>query len=250
MIRQKSTKDVFPMKFALCDDNSSFVNTLNDAIIQHYAYKDWICTIHRFTSPEALLSADLSSTQVVFLDIDMPHINGLDVAKRLRQDYPGLLVVFVTGHIKYAPAGYRVNAFRYLLKNELADELPQCLDEIWEILFVQQESLPIQQSEQIVHTRLIDIIYLEGTPLRRVLLHTTQAQKPIQECIGKLSEYESQLAHRGFLRIQKSYLVNMSHIVKIKSYKATLDTGEVLSVSEQSYAQICQKFALWKGQRL
>lgn len=248
MIKQKSPKDVFQMKFALCDDNNAFLNQLNESIIQYCAYKDWTCTVSRFTSPEALLNADLSSLQALFLDIDMPRINGLEVAKQLRNSYPDLIIVFVTGFIKFAPAGYRVNAFRYLLKNELTTELPLCLEEIWEKLFVLQDSIPIQQPDQTVHTRLVDILYFEGTPLRRVLLHTTQTQNPVQECIGKLSDYEAQLASKGFLRIQKSYLVNMFHIVKIKSYKATLDTGEVLTVSEQNYTQICQKFILWKGQ--
>lgn len=250
MIKQKRTKDVFHMKFALCDDNNAFLHQLNEAIIEHCAYKDWACSITRFSSPESLLKADISSVQVVFLDIDMPHINGLDVAKRLRQAYPSLIIIFVTGFIEYAPAGYCVNAFRYLLKNELAVELPLCLEAVWENLFVQQDSIPIPHPDQTVHTRLIDILYFEGTPLRRVLLHTTQAQDPVQECLGKLGEYESQLASKGFLRIQKSYLVNMFHIVKIKSYRATLDTGEVLSVSEQNYSQICRELALWKGRNI
>lgn len=249
MINVKTARDVYQMQFALCDDNHAFLNILGEAISRHCAYKDWSCSISRFSSPEKLLQADLESIQVVFLDIDMPQINGLDVAKQLHRDYPELIIVFVTAFLKYAPAGYWVNAFRYLLKNQLEEELPLCLDSIWEKLFVYQDSIPIRQPEQTVHMRLLDIVYFEGTPLRRVLLHTTQQKQP-QACIGKLGDYETQLTQRGFLRIQKSYLVNMLHIVKIKSYKATLDTGEVLTVSEQNYSQICQKFTLWKGQSL
>ncbi len=249
MISLNAARDVYQMQFALCDDNYAFLNRLDDAIIRHCAHRDWACSVSRFTTPEGLLRHDLSSTQVVFLDIDMPHMNGLDVAKRLRQSHPELLIVFVTGYIQYAPAGYCVNAFRYLLKNHLDDDLPLCLDSVWEKLFVYQDSIPIHQPEQTIHVRLVDITYFEGTPLRRVLLHTTQ-QEQAQECIGKLGDYETRLAPKGFLRIQKSYLVNMQHIVKIKSYKAMLDTGELLTVSEQNYSQICRKFTLWKGQSL
>lgn len=250
MLRQKHAKDVSLMNFALCDDNSAFLDILHKAIIQHCAYKDWVCSISHFTSPEHLLKTDLSSVQVVFLDIDMPEINGIDVAKQLRTKYSDLLIVFVTGYIKYAPKGYCVNAFRYLLKNQLTEELPPCLDAIWEKLFVDQESIQIQQPEQVVHIRLCDMVYFEGTPLRRVILHTTQQHALEQECVGKLGEYETLLTDKGFLRIQKSYLVNMAHIVKIKSYIATLDTGEKLTVSERNYQQICQRFTLWKGQRV
>lgn len=238
------------MTFALCDDNSVFLSILHNAIIQHCSYKDWICSISHFTSPEQLLKTDLSSVQVVFLDIDMPEINGIDVAKRLRAKYHDLIIVFVTGYIKYAPKGYCVNAFRYLLKDQLTDELPLCLDDIWEKLFVTQESIQIQQPDQVTHIRLSDMVYFEGTPSRRVILHTVQRDNPAQECIGKLGEYEALLKDKGFLRIQKSYLVNMAHIVKIKSYMASLDTGEKLTVSERNYQQICQQLTLWKGQHM
>lgn len=250
MIKQKSAKDVFQMTFALCDDNNAFLESLHESIIHYCAYKDWTCNISRFTSPEMLLKTDLSSVQVVFLDIDMPEINGIDVAKQLRMNYPDLLIVFVTGFIKYAPKGYSVNAFRYLLKNQLSEELPLCMEAIWEKLFVHHESLQIDQPEQTLQIRMSDILYFEGTSMRRVLLHTSQPNSPAQECIGKLSDYETKLVGKGFLRIQKSYLVNMSHIIKIKSYMATLDTGEKLSVSERNYAQICQQLALWKGQSI
>lgn len=238
------------MNFALCDDNNSFLNYLNDLIFQQCAYRDWTCNVIRFTSPRDFLEADLSSVQVAFLDIDMPGINGLDVAKQLRGHFPELIIVFVTGFIKYAPAGYCVNAFRYLLKNQLEDELPLCMDAIWEQLFVHTDSIQIQLTEQTIQIRLCDILYFEGTPLRRSILHPAAACGEPVECIGKLADYETQLEEKGFLRIQKSFLVNMSHIVKIKSYIATLDTGETLTVSERNYTQVCQKFTLWKGQSL
>lgn len=241
---------MYIVNFAICDDNSAFLDILQTAIMQHCAYRDWVCHISRFTSPAQLLEAELSSVQAVFLDIDMPERNGIDLARQLRAGYPDLLLVFVTGYIQYAPKGYCVNAFRYLLKNQLADELAPCLDDVWERLYVAQESIQIQQPEQLAHFRISDLVYFEGTPLRRVMLHTASPNAPKQECMGRLSEYEAQLADKGFLRIQKSYLVNMAHIVKIKSYTATLDTGEKLAVSERSYQQVCQRFTLWKGQRV
>ena len=250
MIRQKTAKEVLQMTFALCDDNNAFLDSLYESIMNYCAYHDWTCTIRRFNSPENLLKTDLSTIQVVFLDIDMPEISGIDVAKRIRINYPDLIVVFVTGFIKYAPKGYCVNAFRYLLKNQLAEELPLCMDSIWEKLFVHHESILIEQPEQTLQLRICDILYFEGTSKRRVLLHTVQSKSPVRECIGKLSEYDAKLASKGFLRIQKSYLVNMAHIIKIKSYIATLDSGEKLSVSEHNYNQICQQLALWKGQSI
>ena len=77
------------------------------------------------------------------------------------------------------------------------------------------------------------------------ILHSAQL-----ECIGLLSELEGQLAGAGFLRIQRSYLVNMAHIEKITNYYAYLSTGEALKVSVQNYREVCRQFLLWKGRHL
>lgn len=237
------------MNFALCDDNPSFLKELRYAIEQHCALRDWACNCNCYEHPKSLLASDLSTEQVIFLDIDMPEINGLNVAKILRKRYPDLFIIFVTAFIEYAPAGYCVDAFRYLLKPNLATELPGCLDAIWEKLFVSQDSIQVQRLDQLVHVRLKDILYFEGTANRHVLLHTTQSQTP-WECMGKLSDYEEQLADKGFLRIQKSFLANMWHIVDIRNYYAQLDNGQTLKVSQQNYSSICKTHLLWKGQDL
>ena len=108
---------------AICDDNAAAAQKLKSAIACICAEKDWPLEAEVYTSPGAILRADLSKTQVVFLDIDMPQMSGLEAAAQLRQEYPELIIVFVTSYIEYAPEGYRVNAFRYLLKQRMDTEL-------------------------------------------------------------------------------------------------------------------------------
>ena len=92
---------------------------------------------------------------------------------------------------------------------------------------------------------------MEGTARRHILLHLTSGGRQTRlECIGLLSELEGQLAGAGFLRIQRSYLVNMAHIEKITTYYAYLSTGEALKVSVQNYREVCRQFLLWKGRHL
>lgn len=247
--KKASAKVAIVMNFVLCDDNPTFLKELHYAIQQHCAIRDWACDCMCYNHPKDLLSADLSGCHVLFLDIDMPGVNGLDAAKLLRQKYPDLFIVFVTAYIEYAPAGYHVDAFRYLLKPNLSVELPACLDAIWEKLFVSQDSIQVQRLDQLVCVRLKDILYIEGTAYRHVLLHTIHSSTP-WECIGKLSNFDAQLAEKGFLRIQKSFLVNMWHTVDIRNYYAHLDNGEALKVSQQNYSTICRQYVIWKGQSL
>lgn len=238
------------MNIVSCDDSPEFLKELHAAIEQHCAMKDWAFHCQAFQRPEELLAADLSAVQTLFLDIDMPGINGLETAHRLRERYPELIIVFVTGFIEYAPAGYDVDAFRYLLKSDFEARLPRCLEDIWDKLYVRQESIRLTQAGRSVKMRLKDILYIEGTPQRHVLVHSIAHPGTPLECLGMLADYEEKLSGKGFLRIQKSFLVNMCHIDDIRSYSAILDNGEELKVSRRNYASICKQFLLWEGQNL
>lgn len=237
------------MNIILCDDNPSFLRELKHAVQQHCAVRDWSCDLRCFESPKALLSADLTGAQVLFLDIDMPDINGLEAARVLRRRYPELCIVFVTAFLEYAPAGYAVDAFRYLLKPNLAAELPLCMDALWDRLFVTQASIIVRRPEQTERVQLRNILYLEGTPTRHILLHTVSGGNPM-DCMGRLADFDTDLEPKGFLRIQKSFLVNMVHITDIRNYYAYLDNGENLKVSQQNYASVCKKYILWRGRTL
>lgn len=116
------------MKIVIIDDEPAMANYLCQQISLCCAKRDWVHDCYVFTSSEDLLHMDLSEINVAFLDIDMPKINGLQIAKELRKRYPEMIIIFVTSWIKYAPEGYEVNALRYLMKDRLPRELDSCLD--------------------------------------------------------------------------------------------------------------------------
>ena len=234
------------MNIVICDDERIFANELEFEIRKIASRKDLVISIRKFTISKLLLASDLSDCDVIFLDIDMPAPNGLEAAKTLRENYPDLILVFVTGWIEYAPAGYRVNAFRYLLKKNLAEDLPICLDEIQDKLLDNSTVISFSTRERTIEIAVRNILYLEGTPRRSVLLYLKQLRTPI-ECVGKLSDYETELHDKGFLRLQKSYLANMNNIEKIKNYYAVLTDGTSLKVSERQYSKVCKTFLMWKG---
>lgn len=93
------------MVTAICDDCAAAAQELKSNIESICAQKDWPLESAVYTSPAALLQADLSKTQVVFLDIDMPQVNGLEAAAQLRAKFPEIIIVFVTSYIEYAPEG-------------------------------------------------------------------------------------------------------------------------------------------------
>ena len=154
----------------------------------------------------------------------------------------------MTAWIEYAPEGYSVNALRYILKGRVDLEIEPCMDAIVEKLYENTDTIHVRQQDRVVDIVVKDILYFEGTPKRAIIMHTNSSPSGGVECTGKLTEFEAQLSGKGFLRIHKSFLVNMAHINKIKNYKAVLDTGVELKVSEQKYSDICKQYVLWRGQ--
>ena len=248
--KRRTERCVSPMKVAILDDDPMFVKELQQKISMGCAKRDWGLKCVSFSNPQELLDFDLSDTQVVFLDIDMPETNGIEVASQIRQRYTDIILVFVTAYIQYAPTGYKVNAFRYILKGSLNEEIGSCLDAIQDKLFEGKETILIDTKDSHLEIALQDILYFEGTPYRRTLLYTIHSDDQAIECRGKINEYEERLVGKGFLRLQKSFLVNMYYINKISSYTAKLRNGKILKVSEKSYKKICTEYLVWKGGRL
>ena len=237
------------MKIAICDNDMGFVLKLKALIDDYFARCNLTGDYLLFSSPAKLLETDLPAADVIFLDVDMPEINGIEAAGCLRQKYPELVLVFVTDYIEYAPAGYRVDAFRYLLKSRVSQELNSILDEIVDRLYVDQAAIQVKAGGEDVLLRLKDIVYMEGTGRRRVLVHLAGEEKPL-ECSGKLAEFEDRLKNDGFLRLQRSFLANARHIKKISGYTAFLDNGAELKVTDKNYNQLRSAFLNWKGKKL
>lgn len=238
------------MNAVICDDNHAFAETLNKKIRNYCADHniDFQCNI--YASPFSLFADKLDGVQVFFLDIDMPDLNGIDTAYRLRQRFPEALIVFVTAWIQYAPYGYHVSAFRYLLKSRLEQELYPCLNDIYEKLSNSEMTIDFCYKEGKITFPSRCILYISGTKSRNICIHTVQWPQNKIECVGSLKEYEKELENKGFLRVQRSYLVNLGHITKLSNYEVHLSDGEILNTSRKYFNTLKSAYLIWKGETL
>lgn len=242
------------IRVIICDDDEIFLEKLRNAIDSVLQSMNVIAKIHTYSRMEDIGHPILASCDIAFLDIDFAHTryNGLDIARKLRTVRKDAIIIFVTNFIEYAPEGYEVQAFRYVLKldveSKLKDYLQQAITQLQSVC----ETLKIKVNGEIIDIPLKSILYIESQ-LRQVLIHVQRdsSGKSIKKysCYASLAEMEKQLDPQGFLRIQKSYLVNMAHLQRFRCREAMLNNGTILPVSEKNYADLKQKYLYWKGFR-
>ena len=231
----------------ICDDDIVMLNRIKSVIEPVLADTETKAKIHAFSDAEQISDQILSCCDIALLDIDFDkaNYNGMDVARRLRKLRSDTVIIFVTNFIEYAPEGYEVQAFRYVLKKDIPDDLIN----VFRLALKQlnKETLKIQINGEAMTIPSDDILYLEV--MQHCVTAFVQTGKSTKKYsfYASLSELEQQLKSQGFLRIHKSYLVNMKHLKKFQCREATLDNGIILRVSEKSYAENKQKYLLWKG---
>ena len=233
------------IKVILCDDDPDFLKVLHNGVERTFSRLNIKTRIFSFNAPADISLELLAACDMAFLDIDFDREdrNGIDIARTLRQVNSHALIFFVTNYIDYAPAGYEVQAFRYILKRDMGEVLERYILQAMESMAAGQEFLRLRDKEQTIDLPLEQVSYLEVLD-HYVSIHTGSENYTLN---ATLSGMESEMKEHGILRIHKSYLVNMAYIRKFRSRECLLLDGTLLAVSERNYSQQKQKYLLWKG---
>ena len=175
------------------------------------------------TGPEAMSAIERTSPDLVFLDIQMPQIDGLTLARTLGRTMPA--VVFVTAYDEYALGAFEVHALDYLLKPYSADRFKSALVHARQHLGARQKSgshppayerrdrLVIKSSGRIYFVRTRDIDWCEANG-NYVRLHVGAQTHLVR---GTMAHIESQLDQAQFVRIHRSTIVNVDRIQELQS---------------------------------
>lgn len=182
---------------------------------------------------QAIRKAIEEKPQLVFLDVNMPGINGIDVAKELTALEPKPLIVFITAYDSYALSAFEVSAFDYLLKPVSEERLKNSLDRIRSMVSSREArvldkldklsgELGLSRSTRIVGYQNGMLFPIE---LDEILFLTLEEKNTIVVCErgkfqinGTLSELQEKLSDRKFFRSHKSYIVNLDRIDSIEPW--------------------------------
>lgn len=233
------------LQIVACDDDPAFLDKLRADVLLIFSRLNVDVCVSVHTSLADLSSQRLAECDIAFLDIDLnsSEVNGIDIARKLRSVNNRALIMFITNFIEYAPEGFEVQAFRYILKRDMGNVLQRYIMQALEQLSEGRETLRLQCRGEYVDLPFEGVLYLE------VMQHSVSVVTADETYTvnASLSSFEQHLEKHGFLRVHKSYLVNMKHIRKFTCRELLLDNGSSLRVSEKNYMEQKQKYLLWKG---
>lgn len=216
------------MRIAICDDEERYrveLKTILDKILINAEYDiDTFDNGNRLTESFAAQAYDL-----VFLDIEMPAVDGITLAKRLRSVSENVFIVFLTGHVEYAIEGYEVNALRYLTKPVDVEKLKEVIRYVQERQGSSRQIIIKEDGEEYL-IDINDIIYMESEN-QNVRIITSKGEHSIRYNIG---DFEDQLRNDGFFRIHRGYLISLSKVKKLSKNDVIMDGDIILPVSRSN----------------
>ena len=228
------------MNIIICDDEKSIQALLQQKTARFFAEKNIPCEILCCSSGEEVLSLTEKGTAVdlLFLDIQMPGRNGMEIARTLRRQHKDILIIFVTALSEYVYEAFDVDALHYLVKPFDDEKLYQVLEKAFRQHEKQASPGAILVKRGGVSTRVLlsDIIYAEVFN-RKVMLHTTNGDI---EYYGKLTDLSEQ-AGADFYRTHRAYLVNLKYVEKYDATTVWLEQGKELLSKKQFYGFV-QKY--------
>ena len=234
------------IRIAICDDDLEMLKQLS-AMTNNYMQKRAVrAYISTFADAQSMLAYKDPGFDIILLDIRMDGLDGLEAAKLLRKQGDESVLIFVSSILEYAPRGYEVDAFRFILKSDLSSTFERCMSAAIERLLQQEETFRLPSPQGDHWTQLKNIIFIESMG-RQVIVHLKDGPQKTFQFYEKISDIELRLAERGFVRVQRSYLVNMEHILVLNDKQVIVTGKQILPVGGQRAQEVMQIYTLWKG---
>lgn len=201
----------------------------------------------RFSSAEGFLF-DWETEQdldALFVDIQMKRMNGMEMAKQVRERDGRVSIIFTTGLADFLEEGYEVEAMRYLMKPINEEKVWDCMDKI-RVRSEQAHYILVHGRDGVrrLAAEQIDYIEARGHGCRIELWGAAgQPETPQEDFVSEnISELEEMLKEYGFIRCHRSYLCGIRNIRTIGRTDITFDSGSRIPVSRRLYKEVNQAF--------
>lgn len=218
-----------------CDDNSQFLSVLPALVrteCQKYIFQgdDFVIGPALGSGEEAINHIKEHHVDVLFLDIDMPHMSGFDTARRLCKEHPQIKIVFMSAYDNFVYSSFDYYPFAYLRKSHLKEELPKVIERIVEKMNETDKHLTVLTTDGMKKINVQSILYVESTR-NYFTIHLIHEKEYV--CRGTLSSLEKEIEKCDFFRVHSAFLVNLEHVEKIHENGFVLVKNKTLPIAQK-----------------
>lgn len=232
------------IKVLIYDNDATFVRELVHRIktirIPNHTFE--ICYE---ANPKEIEQTNFTGRDIVFLDACGGEYNGIELARKIRRLNIQAILIFIAADMKHSLEGYEVQAFRYLLKEQVNEKLEVVLKDACNEMLMEKKMFVFLHQGELSSIALEQIYYFEST--NRIITPC------FKNCMDQnfsfystMNQVEHDLFRCGFLRIHNSFLVNMEHIALLNCKGVTLLNGKKLPISRKNYDKIRAAYQNWQ----
>jgi len=227
------------MRIAICEDEDKYAEQLAGYINEWAKGKNTAAEIFRFAAAEKFLYEweDSENYDLLFLDIKMGSMTGMELAKIIRKTNRDVAIIFATNMKEYAVHGYSVDAMQFLLKPVQKDECLACLDRVYQSDRPKKYFLftDIDKTIRIAHS---DIIYIEKFA-HNAEMKTVRGAYTFRKTMAQLL---GELGDNLFAQCHKSYIINIRHMESLSKTYAVMSDGSEIPLSKTAVKEINERF--------
>lgn len=212
------------MHIAIVEDDEAAMRQLVKCLEQYDAEHHCAFDIDWYPRGTEFLEQWNQNAEIVFMDVEMPGLNGVDTARKMRETAPGVVLMFVTNLAQYAIAGYEVNALDFVLKPVNYFSFKLKITKALEAAYKNHSSvLQVNTDHGTEYIKATEVWYIEVQG-HDLLYHTAHG---LLKTTGTLKKLEEKLQPEGFFRCNYCYLVNLRHVQYLYGNVVTVGSDEL-----------------------
>ena len=225
-------------KIAICDDDAAQRAHLVKIVKEWAGQAHYLIEIKEYPGAKAFLFdyAEEKDFDILLLDIEMDGMDGVSLAKELRQENEALHIVFITGYPDYISEGYEVAALHYLMKPVKKEKLTEVLERAVQISKKASPSLLVSTDRETLRISYEDIYYAESQG-HYMSVYTAKEEYRLRMTVSEMLERLGE----GFYRCSRSYIVGLRHVSRITKSEVILENQVSLPLGRGQYNEMNQK---------
>ena len=230
---------------AICDDNKKSVEVLENKVSAWLKENHKMAKVHTYTQSQ-MLQYDIEEGHhydLILSDIEMPQIDGMDLAAYMKRYLPDVLIIFM----KYAVDAFELSIFRYIPKNMIGEKLPRALTDAVKMIELQEnEYYCIQTAGRVEKISYKQILYICRQGKNAVFYLTDGKETKVRK---SLSQVFQELNSEDFFYVDRGDIVNLAYIMNVRNSMIELKDGSRLPVSQGKLEEVKERLGkFWREQ--